>query len=284
MIDQNLTRLEGVITGAHGKPVTYDMKWNRMEAVEHVILFVHGFKGFKDWGIWDRVSDYFANEGFLFLKINLSHNGITSVDSDSFGDLEAFGNNNFTIETHDIRLTLEAIKSRKIAIPSELPDLDITIIGHSRGGASAIIAAEEGEDINRVVTWAAIDNIEKQYGKYDPGWESEGVKYIANGRTKQQMPLYYQLYEDIAKNKERFNLERAVSALEKPLLICHGDADPTVNVSSALQLRKYKQDAELFIAEGANHVFGGSHPYSKAHLPEHMRQVADRTLNFIREN
>ncbi|MGB3463899.1 MAG: alpha/beta fold hydrolase [Cyclobacteriaceae bacterium] len=282
MIDQNLTRLEGVISGSDKKPITYDMKWNRDKAVESLVLFVHGFKGFKDWGIWNRVGDFFANSGVLFLKINLSHNGTTPSAPGDFGDLTAFGNNNFTLEVEDIHRTLEAIATRTIAVPSDNFDLDITIIGHSRGGASAIVAAAENKAIDKVVTWAAIHDIESHYGEYDDQWEKDGVKYIANSRTNQQMPLYYQLYEDIANNKDRFDLRKALINMDKPLLICHGDADPTVDYSAAEKLKSYHGNADVFIVEGGNHVFGGTHPYDGHDLPDHMLQVARKTMAFIK--
>ena len=34
-----------------------------------LILFCHGFKGFKDWGCWHTVAKAFAEAGFVFLKL-----------------------------------------------------------------------------------------------------------------------------------------------------------------------------------------------------------------------
>ena len=39
-----------------------------------LIIFVHGFMGFKDWGAWHLVQDFFTNKGYAFCKFNLSHN------------------------------------------------------------------------------------------------------------------------------------------------------------------------------------------------------------------
>ena len=33
------------------------------------IIYVHGFKGFKDWGASNLVADSFANQGFFIFKI-----------------------------------------------------------------------------------------------------------------------------------------------------------------------------------------------------------------------
>jgi len=41
-------------------------------------VYVHGFKGFKDWGFVPYIGETFASKGFAFLTFNFSHNGIES--------------------------------------------------------------------------------------------------------------------------------------------------------------------------------------------------------------
>ena len=48
-----------------------------------LVVFCHGFKGFKDWGAWHLVAEKFAQDGFIFLKFNFSHNGIGQEDLQS---------------------------------------------------------------------------------------------------------------------------------------------------------------------------------------------------------
>ena len=38
-----------------------------------VILFNHGFKGFKDWGPFNLMASKFAEAGFVFIKMNFSY-------------------------------------------------------------------------------------------------------------------------------------------------------------------------------------------------------------------
>ena len=45
--------------------------------------------------------------GLNFLKFNFSHNGISLNDHMSFSDLEAFGNNNFSIELEDLESVID---------------------------------------------------------------------------------------------------------------------------------------------------------------------------------
>ncbi|MDG1858583.1 MAG: hypothetical protein P8I94_05750, partial [Emcibacteraceae bacterium] len=60
-----------------------------------LIVFVHGYMGFKDWGCWNLVEDYFTELGFGFCKYNVSHNGCSTKDSLNFVDLEAFAEDNY---------------------------------------------------------------------------------------------------------------------------------------------------------------------------------------------
>jgi esterase/lipase len=110
-------------------------------------------------------------------------------------------------------------------------------------------------------------------------WKETGVAYILNGRTKQQMPLNYQLYEDWCNNKERLDIDASVTKLKIPMLICHGTNDEAVNVSAAHHLKSLKDNAEIFLTD-SDHVFGRQHPWTENHLPEAMQLVVERTIGF----
>ncbi len=124
-----------------------------------VILFVHGLKGFKDWGHWGLIADSFTNEGFVFTKINLSHNGTTPDHPTEFVDLEAFADNNYSIELDDIGVFIDHLYSDDFVVPlSELDLNKLFIIGHSRGGGLAILKAYEDKRVKALATWASVDD------------------------------------------------------------------------------------------------------------------------------
>ena len=41
-----------------------------------VIIFTHGFKGFKDWGGFPYMMKRIASKGFTAVSFNFSHNGV----------------------------------------------------------------------------------------------------------------------------------------------------------------------------------------------------------------
>ena len=96
-----------LIPGSKEKPILLDCFFKEDGEAKPIIIFSHGFKGFKDWGHFNFMAKQFAEAGFVFIKFNFSHNGTTPEDPTSFGDLEAFGNNNYTIELDDLKKVMD---------------------------------------------------------------------------------------------------------------------------------------------------------------------------------
>ncbi len=269
------------VEGKHGLPVVLDCYYDKKEEKLPIVIFAHGFKGFKDWGHWHLVAEEFARKGFFFLKFNFSHNGTMPEDPLEFCNLEAFGQNNYSKEWSDIDVVLEWLGQSQSDFNYDLNQ--ITLIGHSRGGGLSIVKAKADERIKKLITWASVSSL--AYSFQDESirkqWENDGVRYVMNGRTKQNMPLYYQLVEDYFEHEEKLEVEKAARALDMPWLIIHGSDDPAVPVEAAHLLASYRPSAKLRIIPDANHVFGGSHPYISDELPPHSRQLLDISTKFL---
>ena len=97
-----MKKKEFVISGSNGKSILIDVTYIENKCPKKVVIFCHGFKGFKDWGAFNKIAEYFAKENLFFLKFNFSHNGTTLEKPSDFDDMEAFGNNNFCIELDDL--------------------------------------------------------------------------------------------------------------------------------------------------------------------------------------
>jgi dipeptidyl aminopeptidase/acylaminoacyl peptidase len=278
MIKENII----ITSTVHQKPITADINYIITNKKKPLILFVHGFKGFKDWGVFNLLADQLAKQGFVFMKINLSHNGTTPNNLESLADLEAFGNNNFTIELDDLKDTIDYVFSNDSLLPRKEIDYDnIILMGHSRGGGLVLLKAREDERIKKVVTIAAISDLSKRWPQaFLDEWRKKGVQYIENKRTNQMMPLYVQLYDDVLDNAERLSIPKAIAEMNQPLLAFHGTADETLPVTMAYQLKEWKPDTELVIFENENHVFGGSHPWNEDSLPDAYYKMIEGIRKF----
>ena len=96
-----------IVDGKHKKPIVTDVFFEETNQPKPVVIFCHGYKGFKDWGAWNTMAEAFAKAGFFFIKFNFSHNGGTVNQPIDFPDLEAFGNNNYTIELDDLESIID---------------------------------------------------------------------------------------------------------------------------------------------------------------------------------
>ncbi|PBQ32421.1 alpha/beta hydrolase [Sphingobacteriaceae bacterium] len=270
-----------LIPGSKDKPVLLDCFFRSDGELKPIVIFSHGFKGFKDWGHFNFVAEQFAEAGFVFIKFNFSHNGTTPEDPTNFSDLEAFGNNNYTLELDDLKkvidwsLTYEPLK--KEADPTKL-----YLLGHSRGGGTTILKAGEDSRVKKIVTWAAVSDMMRNKQRTIETWKKDGVVYAKNARTNQSMPLYYQFYENQVANKERLNIHHALKRFEIPFLIVHGTADQAVPFHDAEDLLKSARHGKLLKIEQGDHTFGARHPFD-GNLNDQAREVLEKTISFLKK-
>jgi|TARA_B110000971_G_C20005988_1_gene499169 pimeloyl-ACP methyl ester carboxylesterase len=271
------------IQGKHSKPMVTDVFYNETHQPKKVVIFCHGYKGFKDWGAWNLMAAQFANAGFFFVKFNFSHNGGTAENPIDFPDLEAFGNNNYTKELDDLESVLDWISSEE-KFKNEINIDDISVIGHSRGGGIVLLKANEDARVKKVISLAAVADIGSRSSTTGDleNWKKDGVKYVVNGRTKQQMPHFYQFYEDFKANEERLNIQKAVEKIEIPQLVIHGDKDTSIVVDEAHQIHSWNPNSILEIIENADHVFNVSHPWEKENVSKELKEVTTICIEFLK--
>ena len=268
------------------KSILYDVFYKKNSLKKPVVIFCHGYKGFKDWGAWNLVGKEFAKNNFAFIKFNFSHNGGTIKNPIDFPDLEAFGNNNFSHEMNDIEIILESLINHK-NFKNDFDFNNVSLIGHSRGAGSVIIKASENKKISKVISWAGVSDFKVRFNEgsneFD-NWKKKGVMYVENARTKQLMPHYFQFFQDFKKNEERFNIKSAVEKLKIPFLIIHGSKDNSVLPGEGENLFSWSKSGEIQIIEGSDHVFKSKHPWQSKKLPEDLKKVVYLTINFLKKN
>ncbi|PJB13683.1 MAG: alpha/beta hydrolase [Flavobacteriales bacterium CG_4_9_14_3_um_filter_40_17] len=273
------------ISGQHGKPILLDVFYKENRKPKPLVIFSHGYKGFKDWGCWDLAAQSFAQAGCFFVKFNFSHNGTTSGNPLEFGDLEAFGQNNFIKELDDLDSVIHWVKMES-GFKNERNINNLTLIGHSRGGGVVALKASENQQVTKLITWAAVSDFESRFPKAEQLeiWKKQKVVFVENARTKQQMPHYYQFYENFQANKERLNIQSAVRNMDKPFLILHGAEDMVVPIKDAKNLRDWSKQGSLKLIGQGNHVFGGKHPYTEKTLPKPFEILVNNSIDFVKSN
>ena len=272
-----------VLNQNDSKPIILDYYYSELSNKMPLIIFCHGYKGFKDWGAWDLVAEEFANNNFFFVKFNFSYNGGTAKNPIDFPDLDAFGNNNFSLELNDLDRVIEFILNEK-TFSNKIDFKKVYLIGHSRGGGICAIKASEDLRIKGLITWAGVSDFKSRFNEKSEEfekWKSKGVKYVENGRTKQLMPHYFQFYLDFKKNEKRFNIKSCVENLKIPYLIIHGDKDFSVKKEEGLNLFSWNKNNSISIIQGSNHTFETKHPWEEKYLSKELKKVIRETISFI---
>ena len=243
-----------------------------------LVIFAHGYKGYKDWGAWNLMAQKFAEAGFFFVKFNFSHNGTTVEKPTDFADLEAFGQNNFSKEMSDYDEVLNYFENHPKVDPEK-----IAIIGHSRGGGISVIKAFEDDRVKLLISLAGVSNFKYRFPTKDrfDEWKNSGVMYSENKRTHQQMPHYFQFFEDFERNEQRFDIQHAAQHLVKPFLIIQGTDDDAVKDKEAFLLNEWCKTSELLVLENANHVFGAKEPWTENQLPNDLQEATSAMIEFI---
>lgn len=270
-----------IITNSETKEFLADAYCLDTSEQKPLLLFAHGYKGYKDWGAWDLMAKKFAEAGIYFVKFNFSHNGTTLDQPTEFADLESFGENNFTKEMSDYQAVINYFAADPKVNPAQ-----IAVMGHSRGGGITLLQAFEDERIKLLIVLAGVSNFKYRFPTQDrfEDWKSTGVMYSENKRTHQQMPHYFQFYEDFIKNESRFDIQFAAQHLEKPFLIVQGTNDDAVKDKEATLLKEWCKTSELVMIENANHTFGAREPWPENQLPQDLETATASVINFIKNN
>ncbi|MFT5020817.1 MAG: dienelactone hydrolase, partial [Polaribacter sp.] len=112
--------ISSILKGFDNRQMPVDLRFDNQISNQPVVIFVHGFKGFKDWGHFPKVGEEMVKAGFAFVSFNFTHDGTTLEKPSEFTDLEAFGNNNYNKELFDTEQVIQGISDRVLFSEAKL--------------------------------------------------------------------------------------------------------------------------------------------------------------------
>jgi pimeloyl-ACP methyl ester carboxylesterase len=257
MSDQETFILDNVHGELHGV-VNYPPK-----AGPHpVVVICHGFKGFMEWGFFPPLADLLVERGFATVCFNFTGSGMRPGDP-LVTSPEAFRGATFSNDVADVLRILDAVGHD---IARQRVDLGrIALVGHSRGGGAAILAAAEPrwqKRLRALVTWAAVSTFHR-FSAFEETWKEQGELPVENARTGQELAMGVEILNDLEGNHSALDIQAAAGRRRVPWLIIHGGGDETVPPSEAEALAEHATGPkELRIIKGANHTFGARHPFT----------------------
>ncbi len=272
------------ITAGDGEPLYADARFPAGETGPlPAVVFVHGFKGFKDWGSIPYICSRLAQHGFATIAFNFSHNGIEG-HSEEFTRLDRFQRNTFSREVREVHEVVDAIASGNVPHAERINREAIGMVGHSRGGGIAILAAEADARVRALATWAAVADFNRYTPRQVVQWRRDGFMESKNMRTGQMMRLGLELLEDLEQHAGALDIGAAAARFGRPLLILHGEQDLSVRIEDGIRLAELAPAAtSRFIPiPRTNHTFGAEHPFNGPNPV--LDSAIETTAEFLREH
>lgn len=247
-----------------------------------LVIFAHGFKGFKDWGGFPFMMKNIAEAGFTAVSFNFTHNGVAKESPMDFSRLDLFAENTHSKELEDLEAVINYFydNAEKYNIDKE----KIALIGHSRGGGAVILTAAEDNRIKALVTLASVATVNRYTEEQKKRWREKGFIEMPNARTGQLMRMNKTFLDDIEQNRERLDIIKAMSRIKIPTLIIHGKEDLAVKSSDAekLYLSSNKETTSLYIIERTGHTFGVEHPFKGT--TKAFDEAISTAVSFLNKN
>jgi uncharacterized protein len=267
------------LPGALGE-ILVDVRSGSRAEPRPAVIVLHGFKGFKDWGMFPPFCERLARAGFTVISLNTSGSGVD--DDGAFTYPERFGHNTFSAEVADLLAVVDAVDRGTLATARPT---SIGVVGHSRGGGIAILAARRDRRIAALVTWAAISDVRRWSPDQVAEWRAKGATEVRNARTGLVLPLHTDVLDDVESNcDDALDILGAAAAMAIPWLLVHGSADETVPFVEAEALHSAAPVAttRFLSVYGGGHTFGAVHPF--AGTPPALDRVFDESLAWLRAN
>lgn len=231
----------------------------RGEVAARGVILCHGMESSKESHKHLRLGESLSRAGFTVLRFDFTGAG------ESSGDFESI---TCTRHVEDLRAAHELLKNRGLA--------HVGLVGSSMGGTTALMYAGAAEGVAALVTLAApVDPREILERDFPPKaialWRAQGFIEF-NGRR---------LNRGFLEEAVTIDVPAAVARITCPVLVIHGDADPTVPVDQARALHgALAGHRELCVLPGADHRFTGQEDRDTAlsraedWMTRHLREPA----------
>ncbi len=198
-------------------------------------IFAHCFTCSKNAKAASRISKALADRGIGVLRFDFTGHG------NSEGD---FANTNFSSNVDDLVSASEAMTAGQMS-----PSL---LIGHSLGGAAAIMAASKISSVQAVATIGAPSepaHVSHLFGDKVADIEQDGSASVSIGGRSLRIEKHF--LEDIRQRR----IGESLAVLRKPLMIFHSPVDNVVSIDNAREIYEAARHPKSFVAvDRADHM------------------------------
>jgi len=274
------------IPGAEQQPIYGNTHQPDVEP-RGAIVIAHGFKGYKDYGMFPLLAKAFADAGFIAHRFNFSHSGMTN-ETETFARPDLFEKDTWNKQVSDLRAVVEAMTRGEIAGG----DVPYMLFGHSRGGVSVLLTAGRFADDVSVHQPSGVVSAAAP-ARCNPFTDEQAEQLLRDGyiespsnRTGQTLRVGKAYLQEQLDDPEAHDVCRLIGNICCPVLLLQGENDPTVAPEQARTLWESANAdvfSELKYIRGADHVFNTPNPPPSDHARSpQLQDVIDEVLRFAK--
>lgn len=246
-MNTNMETESVTFVGAGGAPLSATIRRPAGDVVGSVLM-AHCFTCSKDLHTTTRLSKAFTDAGWITFSFDFTGLGRSEGD---------FAETSVSTNVGDLRRAAVAMLEQRIG-----PCL---LLGHSLGGAAAVLAAASLKTVDAVIciaTPADVDHI-RHLLPSDAGERDDRFEVCVGGRPFSLDPAFL---EDL----DAHDVLSAAAALKRPVLVVEAGNDQVVGRDQTQALAA-AANADIGIVEGADHLFTA---------PDHARQLAEIVVEW----
>lgn len=228
-----------------------------------VVVIAHGFKGYKDYGMFPAIAARVAAAGCIAHRFNFSHSGMTE-QTEVFERPDLFERDTWSRQVTDVRAVRDAITAGAL----EGGGLPLVLLGHSRGGVAVLLTVGRDAGVAGrpapagVVTLAAPSYCNPFTTEVASQLLEQGWIESPSSRTGQDLRVGADFLREQLDDPDGHDVLALVGRITCPLLVIHGDADPTVAPECAEQIAAaHAGPNQVLLVESGDHVFDTPNPF-----------------------
>lgn len=258
-------------------PIKCDLYYQNGEN-KPLTIISHGFKSFRNWGFNPYLSKAIAKNIGPVLCFDYSMNGIDNDQKMLYKD-DIFRKNTVGVELSDLSIIINSLNS--ISILNDIWNGEVNIIGHSMGGAIAVLVAKENHLVKKLSLWGTISKWDRNTKRQKEDWKEKGYVTFTENSTGQTLHLDYSYLEYKEVNKDKIDIRKALSSLKIPIQIIHGEQDFTVPAKEGeiLFSKSNHPESEIKIIPKTGHTFGIKHPMKETNPG--LEEAINQTIKFL---
>ncbi len=219
------------------------------------VVIAHCFTCSKSYKVIRALATGIEDGGYAVLRFDFT--GLGESDGD-------FAETSLTTNVGDLAAATRYMRLRGFG--------SCAMVGHSLGGAAALLAAGDTPDVSAVATVAAPSSADHVRQLFD---EDDIETALSSGRIHVKIAgRPFQISGDFFKDLRRHSTLDHITNLRRPLLVVHGTADQVVSIGQGEKVFSAARQPRWFAAiPDANHLFTRR---------EHAERAAGAIVAFLR--